>query len=153
MVASISACRAWIPSAVLIVAASSARSICLKTSLQTQSEHAGPCAQTAHRIWDLSPSCRLTIFLLLGTIVVACMCASNYGKGLMPYVRSGKVSNNERPTTKLYDSNSSYQYAQQNYAGNGPYSTEMSDPYGGKNPRPLAPTSPERRSSSTAGCR
>lgn len=89
---------------------------------------------------ELTTFAVLTIFLLLGTIIVACMCTNNYGKGLMPYVRSGRVSRADRPLSKPFDSGSGYQHSQPNYMGHGPYSTEMSsDPYGGKNGRPLAP--------------
>ncbi|MBA7496215.1 hypothetical protein ES702_06814 [subsurface metagenome] len=48
---------------------------------------------------ELTTFAILTIVLLLCTIVVACMCVHNFGKGLEPYVRSGKSktkSNEER---------------------------------------------------------
>lgn len=89
---------------------------------------------------ELTTFAVLTIGLLLGTIIVACMCAHNYGKGLMPYVRSGKVNKAERPTSKSWDSSSGTQNGQPSFTPGQTYSTEMTDPYGGKGGRPLAPT-------------
>lgn len=90
---------------------------------------------------ELTTFAILTIGLLLATIVVACMCAHNYGKGLMPYVRSGKVGKAERPNGKAWDSGSGVQHGQLNYTSDQAYATEMtSAPYGAKDTRPLAPT-------------
>lgn len=48
---------------------------------------------------ELTTFAVLTILLLICTIIVACMCAHNYGKGLEPYVRSASkkpISNDQR---------------------------------------------------------
>lgn len=69
---------------------------------------------------ELTAFAALTILLLLMTITVACVCAHNYGKGLMPYIRGGKGAAND---DKTY-SHSSVAY------GQSAYTTEMiNDPY------------------------
>lgn len=77
---------------------------------------------------ELTTFAVLTIGLLTATIVVACMCARNYGKGLMPYIRgtSGVAS---KPETHRMDMGPAAEHGQAS-----PYVSQtynMSDePYG-----------------------
>lgn len=67
---------------------------------------------------ELTAFAVLTIILILLTIVNACICAHNYGKGLRPYVAKRKlVVDEEKPTGSAY----------------APYATEMQP--GGKLPQ------------------
>jgi hypothetical protein len=60
---------------------------------------------------ELTAFAVLTIILILLTIVNACVCASNYGKGLRPYIARRKLvaQDEEKPTGSAY----------------APYATEM----------------------------
>lgn len=60
---------------------------CFKLYRMYQKEKQGPylAARTELTIFAV-----LTIGLLVSTIIIACMCAHNYGQGLEPYVRGGR---------------------------------------------------------------
>lgn len=59
---------------------------------------------------ELSTFAVLTIILILLTIVLACICAHNYGKGLKPYItKTRPIEDDEKPMGSAY----------------APYATEM----------------------------
>lgn len=87
---------------------------------------------------ELTTFAVLTIGLLVSTIIIACMCANNYGKGLKPYVMHGNtkavVGPNRQGMQGFEDSHGqATTYNQSSY----PMASETYQKPGG---RPLAPT-------------
>lgn len=90
---------------------------------------------------ELTTFAVLTILLLVCTIIVACLCAHNYGKGLMPYVRSQRSQKGNAQDSFGGSSSNGYgDYRPGAYHSQGNNTELSSDGYTGKPGRPLAPT-------------
>ena len=91
---------------------------------------------------ELTTFAVLTIGLLLSTIIVACMCANNYGKGLKPYVMHGNTKAVVAPNGSRPDFGETHgQPTAYNGGANGAYSMGGNETYGyTQNNKPLAPT-------------
>lgn len=85
---------------------------------------------------ELTTFAVLTIGLLIGTIIIACMCANNYGKGLKPYVMHGNTKAVVGPNRQNGFEDSHGQAATYNQSSY-PMASET---YQKPGVRPLAPT-------------